>query len=242
MPDAARYRERLTIPKEYPFAVEELAARTGENGDAMLAYMLDAALLSREKYRAAGIPESVFTETFRCFSRFVREHKKDFGEYGFDRYRWTGRMLSLVLFRIGTLEYETTDEGGSEAVFLHIPSDADLSAPSVSRSLAQADEFLRAFAPRYADAPRKCHSWLLAPALGQFLPQGSRIAQFRKRFRIGEVFEDDRSYEGFLFGGARAVEDYPEDTSLRRAVKAYLSAGGKLGAACGTLDKNISFD
>lgn len=62
-----------------------------------------------------------------------------FGCCGFDRDFWTGRQLSLLLFRLGELEFEIVSEDGEKAelsedekhshylLHVHIPSDADLS-------------------------------------------------------------------------------------------------------------------
>lgn len=47
----------------------------------------------------------------------------------------------MSLFRIGALEYEFSEEEGEKAIALHIPSDADLSAEAVDRSMQEADTF-----------------------------------------------------------------------------------------------------
>ena len=73
----------------------------GDDGQGMkmLACMLRAAGNTREKYRTAGIDASVFIDTMKCFSRFVREHKNSFGVWGFDRDFWTGRRGVRTAFR-----------------------------------------------------------------------------------------------------------------------------------------------
>lgn len=69
-----------------------------EKGFKMLCCMLLAASFSYEKYSAQGISDEIFTDTMKCFTRFVKEYKESYGDYGFDRDFWTGRQLSLRLF------------------------------------------------------------------------------------------------------------------------------------------------
>jgi len=49
------------------------------------------------------------------------------------------------------------------------------------------------------------------------------------------VDEEDQEFYEWLFGGCKRMETLPERTSLQRAVKAYLAAGGHLGMARGVL-------
>lgn len=218
---------RLCDPQGYESAYTELSKllKADRDGFAMLAVMLRAAERSRRMYRERGISEQIYIDTMGCFSRFVREYRECFGRYGFDRGFWTGRQLSLSLFRLGTLEFETN--GG-----VHIPSDADLSEEALDASFAMA----RAFFPGVAFC---CDSWLLSPALGELLPPSSRINRFRERFEIERVDEKNDGYKFWVFKNQNlSAEEFPEDTSLQRAVKRRVLAGGSIGAAFGYL-KNL---
>ena len=153
----------------------------------------------------------------------------------FDRGWWTWLHLSRTLFRVGALEYELQYPEG--AVSLHIPSDADLSPESVEESLSRARAFIGRFFPEFAGKPMVCESWLLSPALGALLPEGSRILAFQRRFSIERVEENAMDCLEWLFS---AQEDTPlmelrEDTSLQRSVKKLLLAGGRIGTAWGVL-------
>lgn len=217
-------------------ATNALRARLSpdEDGAKILSVMLDAATMSAKEYAKRGISKEIFFDTMGAFSRFVRERRAGYGDWAFDRWWWTGRQLSLKLFRLGALEYELCEEGGRE-VSLHIPSGCDLSEEAVDASLCAAEAFLTAHFPAYLGAPFVCTSWLLSPALGPLLPQGSRIAAFRSRFQIEAVYGDE-SYKGFLFGNSSlAPEDFPERTSLQRAVKAVVLRGENVGSARGIL-------
>ena len=56
-----------------------------------------------------GIDEKIFTETFKMFPRFVREHKESFGEYGFDRGFWICRIIAMEEFRLTEVQPEDTE-------------------------------------------------------------------------------------------------------------------------------------
>ena len=230
----------LTEREQYQKAAEALEKElpyASDDGFGCLAVMLCAALLTRKKYAERGINDAVFLATMGCFPRFVHEHMESFGRYGFDRTFWTGRQLSLSLFRIGELEYEFLP-GEERALSLHIPSDADLSAEKTEESLQRQEQFFAKFFPEYAGADIVCESWLLSPALQKLLLQGSHILAFAARFRLLSVQEDDQSYKQWVFrDSSLAPENFPETTSLQRSMKKFVLAGGKVGSGHGILLK-----
>lgn len=242
---SAKKREALCVRlcgRDYAAAARELeeADDTGR-GLVTLAVMLRAALLSREIYERRGIAEEVFFDTMKCFSRFAKEYRVRFGEWGFDRGFWTGRQLSLSLFRLGTLEYELAeDKEGAPAIAVHIPSDADLSDGAVDDSLARARAFFseeKSFG-RWKKAPYTCDSWLLSPALKELLPPRSRILRFQARFSVIRVSPEDGGFLFWLFEGKTSPDSFPQETSLQRAAARYLAAGGKIGSAFGRLKES----
>ena len=83
----------------------------------------------------------------------------------------------------------------------------------------------------------RCCSWLLAPALAELLPEDSGIRRFAGDYRLCGVMENDQEFYRWLFQCEPPLpaEDLPERTSLQRAAKAHLAAGGKIGAASGVL-------
>ena len=222
----------------YEEAASGLHAALGpdEGGYKILSAMLQAALFTHEEYARLGIPEEVFFATMGCFPRFVREHKESFGVYGFDRWWWTGRQLSLSLFRIGALEYELCRDEEKPLISVHIPSDADLSDGAVDSSLLGARAFLKKYFPAYAAAQFSCHSWLLSPVLGELLPENSRINRFRERFTLISFDEEADDYKLWVFKNKNlSFGELPEHTTLQRAMKAHLARGGKIGAAYGVI-------
>ena len=222
----------LCDERGYDQAYAALKDRLGEDarGFRMLKITLSAAQITQSRYRREGIGDGIFYETMGCFSRFVREYKESFGEYGFDRGFWTGRQLSLLLFRLGSLEYEWADGD----VSVHIPGEADISAQATDESLALAARFFEKY--RKTPARYVCTSWMLSPALGKLLPADSRLVGFGKRFRILETYPDADDYKLWIYRDkSLSPENFPENTSLQRKAKAYVLGGGKIGSAFGEL-------
>ena len=256
--DNRRYREEA-MP-----ALREAFGKNAPDGDPLGYRMLTAHLLAADESRQNGewkdFPEEIYADTMKCFSRFVREHKVSYGEYGFDRAFWTPRQLSCVLRRFGCLEYEIVDrlsdselpeerraalpdvpEGGTKEIHLHIPSDALLTDETIRSSVKQARAFMDERHPECADYLWMCCSWLLSPELAKLLPENSHIRCFQSYFEPIAFYPDAEGFYGWCFkvrsadGGRPDPADWPENTSLQRAVKKHILAGGKIGEASGAL-------
>ena len=143
----------------------------------------------------------------------------------------------MSLFRLGDLECELCTGEGERVISLHIPSDADLLPAAVDRSLGQIGSFVQRYFPQWAAAPMVCDSWLLSPALQPMLSQSSNIRAFAARFTIKEYRSQDKEFFRWLFAvdTNTPLEQLPEQTGLQRAAKAYLQAGGSIGAAYGVM-------
>ena len=237
-PQALPILTDLLQPPLWDQALAQLKALLGEDpaGMKMLTFMLAACSQTRKIYEDLQISETIFLDTMKCFPRFINEHLESYGTYGFDRDFWTMRQMAARLFRLGSLEYELTEEAGQKAVHIHIPSDGDLSRDSRSASYAMARDFLKKFFPAYQNAPFLCTSWLLSPALKECLPRTSRIRSFQEDFVITETFPENTSFLTWVYKRPDIpLEELPENTSLQRELKRYLLKGGKVGAATGVL-------
>lgn len=225
-----------------------LAPIEGDTGLAQLAVHLAAAQHTRQRYRAAGVDETILIETMRCFPRFLTETHTNTGRWVFDRAFWTWRQLSCRLFRLGALEFEyRIADGmpppglktGDALLAVHIPSDARLTEEALSTSYAQMRCFFAeegfAFCTQGAPKAVVCGTWLLAPALQPLLSAGSGIRRFASDYALYAVDENDDSFYRWLFGGRVPTQQLPERTSLQRAAKKHLSEGGKIGSARGVL-------
>lgn len=220
------------------------------DGMKILACMMRAMQDSYALYIEEKIPEKIFADTMKCFTRFLKEHEVSFGCCGFDRDFWTGRQLSLLLFRIGELEFEIVSEEGEKAemsqsekrspylVHVHIPSDADLSPECCDESFRMAEQFFAAHFLQTGEIRYACDSWLLSPALKELLPEESRILQFQNRFEVKSWNKEEDAYLEWVFKRKDLpLEKLPEETSLQRKMKAYVLQGGKIGEAYGEIPK-----
>lgn len=226
-------------PSLYAETVKQLRAALQEdiNGYKMLNVLLQIACDTYEDYRAANIGDDVFIQTQKCFLRFATEHKASFGVYGFDRWNWIGRQLSLQLFRIGELEYELSTLNGEKAISLHIPSDTDLLSEKVTQSLQNAKIFIKNHFSMYDGATYFCSSWLLSPALREVLPEKSKILDFAKRFTVIAHDDEPEDYKIWVYGRLDiSPEDFAENTTLQRNLKKYVLAGGHVGETTGILN------
>lgn len=218
----------------------QLAMLQGEtSGMGQMAGMLAAACDTREKYRDWGIPDSVFLATMECFPRFLRETKQMTGEWIFDRAFWTWRQTSGRLFRLGTLEFEYVREQGEPFLSVHIPSDARLTYPELEGAYQEAEDFWErhgeVLCPYGKPGSIRCCTWLLSPALEGLLPPDSGIRRFAQGYEVEALFPENESFYRWLFAGKKEWRELPEETSLQKAVKAYLASGGRIGVASGRL-------
>jgi len=243
----------------YPAILKLTDAETGEEaykeiekacrGDDMLilAAFLTAAGITKRMYIRKGIDLSVFYESMDCFPLYVLEHMESFGKIGFDRGWWVWRHLSCVMFRIGTLEYEIEvlkgydfagAKDGETVISVHIPSNGTLSREELDDSYNAAHAFFTKHDIRYASV--YCATWLLSPALNQFLPQNSRILEFQKDYELFDSNTTDESYFVRVF--KRDHDNFnklPVSTSLQRIIKRSILTGGSknigIGSASGIL-------
>lgn len=247
-----RLMERIGMPRGFALHVGDCvaAALCGEalpdaaEGAAELGSQLMTAVRNRAEGPWAGLPEDVWLATMAAFARFVGEYRRAYGKDGFDRGFWTTRQADAKLFRVGELEYELRrGEGGAPFVSVHIPSDARLRPDRLNASVDAARAFLAEYFPEWAGAAFRCESWLLSPALKSLLPEGANIPRFQAAFDLGAVDadSDDCVMWVFALGQAQAYEAdaLPEDTSLRRGVKALLRSGKHLGSAEGVLARRF---
>ena len=216
------------------------------NGADILSQQLLTAVKNRDDGPWAGIPQEIWLDTMRCFTRFVREHHRSLGYDGFDRGFWTTRQISARLFRIGQLEYELLEKNGERVIGLHIPSDTHMDMALLDASVEEARAFLRTYFPDWAELPMECETWLLSPVLVPMLSPASHILRFQKAFDIVSVDLEPMDVLEWVFRLTEAqqkitpLESLPEDTSLQRSLKAFLLSGGKVGVAKGTLARRFS--
>lgn len=237
-PDFSPDLAPITREETWVTGLNVLKETLGEDpqGFKLLCCMLRCALAAQDTYRKLGFSQSIYYDTMACFSRFVREHRESYGFYTFDRGSWTVRQISCKLFRIGQLEYELVTRERNPMISLHIPSDALLQEDRLRQSYLQARQVIGSAFPEYADAPMYCVSWLLSPALTQLLKPDSRILAFQRLFDITPIPAENMQFLQWIVKKPNLPpEEFPEDTSLQRNLKAFLLKGGSFPIGKGIL-------
>ncbi len=232
---------RLRQRPNWESAVKDLQALLGDDpaGVKILACLLRCALQTHQAYIERGLPDRIFIDTMKFFSRFVRFHHEVYGTHAFTWAWWVPRQLSLNEFRIGSLEYEIVETADTRRLLVHIASDSDLSTPGLRESYLHARRFFAEYFPACADTPMECESWMLCPVLAELLPPHSRVLGFQRAFTVHGVDAENPGFLQWVYGRKDLpLADLPERTSLQRKMKTHLLGGGKVGWAFGTLAHN----
>lgn len=240
-PELAPVLDMLTCEDTWDLGLRRLREALGDDPDGFreLNCMLRCAMAAEARYSCLGISSQVYEDTFACFSRFVREYRESYGRYGFDRGFWTVRQISCKLFRIGQLEYELVRLDAQPVISLHIPSDASFRRDGLRASYLEARRLLGRAFPEYDGAPVFCQSWLLSPDLTGLLPRQSHILDFQRAFRITPLPDAADDVLQWVFKNPDLPpEQYPEDTTLQRNLKAFLLGGGIFRDAKGYLTED----
>lgn len=220
-------------------AIAEIKRRIGEDpsGLYILAELLGCACKTYGDYKRAGIEDTVFISTMKFCTRFIKEHKRIYGDYSFEWAWWFPRQLALQEFRIGELEYEFLD-GENRQISIHIPSDANLKPENIQQSFEAYRRFLHKHYPEWASTAWFCESWMLSPALKQLLPEASNLILFQELFEVEAVDYDSMAVLDWVYPGEKCgFADLSENTSLQRNMKRFLLDGNKVGWAKGRVRK-----
>lgn len=119
---------------------------------------------------------------------------------------------------------------GDDVISLHIPRNVDFSDEAIDKSIEEGVKIAKARFPEYNPKFVMCSSWLLDPGLEALLGESSRIVKFGKRFLRFSPQGASNGFGGFSFAflgyDQNDLDSLPEDTSLRRKLKAHYKNGG----------------
>lgn len=233
--------------------IEDMAEKAGLSPYTVwMLFLIEAAQNAREDFRRRGISEDIFWASFADLKYKVLECKELHGVWGTFVAFWYPIFYSCDLVKLGRLEFEnrTFEEDtpyvkngyivkkGDKVKSIHIPSSGE-----PFDEAARMDSYRRAyefFKDELDGRPLVClcHSWLLYPEYKKILSPSSNIVAFQEDFDI--VRQDDRETFGDawrLFGAdyQKPTEELPEKTSMQRAFKKHLLAGGTTGEGLGIL-------
>lgn len=213
-------------------------------------FLACAAERAHRDYLENGISETVFFDTF-CDLRYkVEECWQNKGVWGNFVAFWYPIFYRCDIVKLGRLEYENilfngpactvagqTLQPGDPVLSIHIPSSGEpFHQAARLESYRLAYDFFR---ERRGGRPLicLCHSWLLYPEYRKVLPANSNIVSFMDDFTILRVDDGPFADNWRVFGpdAEKPAAQLPETTSMQRAFKAHLMAGGKTGTALGAL-------
>lgn len=223
------------------------------------AVFLAAVPAVRAYHARLDVPDDVSWATLADLGNKVGVHRRLHGAGGMTNQRWMTLPYGGILYRLGRLQFNLDrDPDAGRGLEVHIPEAGPLTPRECEESYARAAEFFphrfRAFlgaAAAGGELRVNCASWLLDPQLGEYLPDGSNIMRFQRRFTLdpGEaehvpepdehgLATPDRGIVEFVF---RRVVRTPADvaalpvrTTLERAVVSHLAAGRHWGAPRGS--------
>ena len=204
----------------------------------------------KELYAAEGIAEDIYDNTVCDLKWKAKECRDLYGVWGCFVGWWTIDFFKLNRFAIGRLQYNLRQlshdissngmvlQKGLWFISVHIPSSGPLVHADCQASYKQAAEFFR---KRYHmnDIVFGCESWLMAPQNHEILPAHSNILKFMSDYTIVEHRAPrDHSNVWRIFNVMELPDDLstlPEDTSLRRAFKAWLMKGNTIHIGFGVI-------
>ncbi|MBQ8163665.1 MAG: hypothetical protein IJZ93_04800 [Clostridia bacterium] len=205
----------------------------------------------KELYKEQGLSEKIWLNSILDLKYKLLECKAVKGIWGSFVAWWFPGFFNVTRFALGRLQFEISEFGydyekdgkklkkGDKVINIHIPRTlTPLDKESCEDALEQAKEF---FKDKLDGAPMAfiCCSWLLYPENDKIFNPKSNTYRYKSYFDIIAQFDDkpENPYSDmwrlFDMDYTGNVDDYPEDSSLRRAFKQYLKNGGKTGEGYG---------
>lgn len=206
-----------------------------------VAMFLAALPVTRSYHRDHGIDDEVSWPSLSDLGDKMRMYRRAHGTGGLDKQDWLTIHLRGALLALGRLQFAVTTLTADLRVpvlhpeqlttapiglGVHIPATGPLEPGAVDRSLARAGDYFAAHLPGPARIG-VCTSWLLDPQLAEYLPAGSNILAFQRRFSpTGDVRPGDADILEFVTGRPdRAPADIGRTTTLERAIGDHLRSG-----------------
>lgn len=200
-----------------------------------------------------GVDEEILIATYAEFAKVAAAHKEKTGIYGIPQgilRRWLRRYVNGTIFRIGRLNFDIAESDrdyeigghilkkGEPCISVHIPEDGRLYEDACEQAYAEArNVFEKCFAMKPCFFV--CYSWLLSPWLADVLPEDSLIVRFQKKYKIVSFDKSPGDMLTHIYPvtyaevATKPVDEYSEDTTLRRKTKERMKRGGMIGYGTG---------
>jgi hypothetical protein len=242
-----------------------LPAALGARGRLFYAHVFLALIPDvRRWHRARSVPDDVSWATLSDLGRSIATYRRRHGDAGLDRQDWLTLHVRGALYQLGRLQFHRSrivpglagagplfwyDRTAADAMGpgcrlgdavlgIHIPATGPLSPAACDDALRRARRFFADVFPFEPYRVAVCTSWLLDEQLTGYLPGGSNIVAFQRRFRlIPGTRDDDEGVVASVFGLLPAsLDDLSPRTTLERAVVAHLRDGGHWRIRTGWLE------
>jgi hypothetical protein len=191
---------------------------------AYLALVEDA----RAYHARHGVPEAISWATLADLGRNLAIDRRMNGEGWPVMLQWLTLHVRGGLYELGRLQYQRVRPRiALDELDLHIPRSGPLTPQACDASFRQARDFFPRHFPDETYRFITCGSWLLDPALAEYLPEESNIIRFQRRFELLPGEEDaDEEFVRFVYGTLTTpLDELPTRTALQRAGVAHLRAG-----------------
>ncbi len=207
----------------------------------------------RRLYEECGISAQIYHDSMLDLRYKVEECKLIKNIIGVFVAEWFSGFFDMTRFALGRLQFEMSTYGGEDyekngkkltkgdkVINVHIPrSETPITKEATDDSYAQAAKFFIDKIPN-KQVVFVCHSWLLYSETLEIFPKHSNTYRFIHEFDIIENSHDEEgeyrnAWRLFDMDYTGNVNDYPDNTSMRRAYKQYLLDGGKTGSGFGII-------
>ena len=133
-------------------------------------------------------------------------------------------------------EYKLILKPDDSCLIVHIPAREPLTRQLCDESYNRAREIFEKYYPELDVKAFHCHSWMMAPELGEILKPTSNLLEFQREYLKYPVHTKGKDVLNFVFKlKFTSYEDMPEETSLQRALKNMYLSGRYLYEYCGVV-------
>ncbi len=236
--DYNRKEEAKTVARQVMNG-EKVKVEDGIFPICVLAFLAPYALKKNED---RGINKEITVKTLKDINVWIENYFTKNNQLGLGEFSWLIYHYTGDLFHLGRLQFrlEKSLDGIPEceyAIETHIPQGEALTEEKCLDAFNDAKEFFNKYFPEMQVKYFMCDSWLLNPNLSEILKPESNVVKFMKLWTPVPFVSDNSSQAiqrvfGFNFKRAN-LQDAPENTSLQKALKAYLLQGGTMDLTLG---------
>lgn len=169
-----------------------------------------------------------FTEEEGSFYAKVTEDEENYEGYAVEE---ETHLAQTVRTKLSKKEWKLCLAPGDAALKVHIAGGPGFGPAECEEAFAMARELFPRCFPEYDFKGFVTHTWFLGPALEPALREGSNIKNFRNYFEIFPAKSNGNDVFQYVYRqnvktpAEVAIDELPEDNSLRKGIKEQLQKG-----------------